>query len=109
MKYTLVKRVTFSYKGAEDVVSVVKEANSLEDALKYKVGAEMLEEPSDNKKFEILINIDDAFEYVKSINFDRQNTAKLLQAREIYNQSNGLQNISEHELKKFNELMKYHR
>jgi hypothetical protein len=69
MKYTLIKRVTFSYKGAEDVVSVVKEANSLEDALKYKVGAEMLEEPSDNKKFEILINIDDAFEYVKEPNY----------------------------------------
>lgn len=65
MKYTLVKRVTFSYKGAEDVVSVVKEANSLEDVLKYKVGAEMLEEPADNKKFQVLINIDDAFTYIK--------------------------------------------
>ena len=65
MKYTLVKRVTFSYKGAEDVVSIVKEANSLEDALKYKVGAELLEEPSDNKKFEILISIDDAFDYIR--------------------------------------------
>jgi hypothetical protein len=64
MKYTLVKRVTFSYKGAEDSVSVIKEANSLEDALKYKVGAEMLEEPADNKKFEVLINIDDAFTYI---------------------------------------------
>ena len=65
MKYTLVKRVTFSYKGAEDVVSVVKEANSLEDVLRYKVGAEMLEEPADNKKFQVLINIDDAFDYIK--------------------------------------------
>ena len=65
MKYTLVKRVTFSYKGAEDVVSVVKEANSLEDVLKYKVGAEMLEEPADNKKFEVLINIDNAFDFIK--------------------------------------------
>ena len=65
MKYTLVKRVTFSYKGAEDVVSIVKEANSLEDALKYKVGAELLEEPSDNKKFEILISIYDAFDYIR--------------------------------------------
>ena len=63
MKYTLVKRTTFSYKGAEDVVSVVKEADSLENVLKYKVGAEMLEEPADNKKFEVLINIDDAFTY----------------------------------------------
>ena len=65
MKYTLVKRVTFSYKGAEDVVSVVKEANSLEDVLRYKVGAEMLEEPADNKKFQVLINIDNAFDYIK--------------------------------------------
>ena len=64
MKYTLVKRVTFSYKGAQDVVSIIKEANSLEDVLKYKVGAEMLEEPADNKKFEVLINIDNAFDYI---------------------------------------------
>ena len=49
MKYTLVKRTTFSYKGAEDVVSVVKEADSLENVLKYKVGAEMLEEPNKPK------------------------------------------------------------
>ena len=65
MKYTLIKRVTFTYKGAEDSVSVIKEANSLEDVLKYKVGAEMLEEPADNKKFEVLININDAFDYIK--------------------------------------------
>ena len=64
MKYTLVKRVTFS-SDTNDIVSVVKEANSLEDVLKYKVGAEMLEDPSDNKKFEILINIDNAFDYIK--------------------------------------------
>jgi len=64
MKYTLIRRTTFSFKGAEDSVSVVKEANSLEDALKYKVGAEMLEEPADNRKFEVLINIDDAFTYI---------------------------------------------
>ena len=43
----------------------------------------------------------------KSLNFDKQNTAKLNEAREIYNQTNGLQNISEHELNKFNRLMKY--
>jgi len=66
MKYTLVKRVTFSYKGATDIVSVVKEADSLEDALKYKVGAEMLEEPADNKKFEVLININDVFNYINA-------------------------------------------
>ena len=43
----------------------------------------------------------------KAKNFDRENTAKLNQAREIYNRTKGLQNISEHELRKFNELMKY--
>ncbi len=43
----------------------------------------------------------------KAKNFDRENTAKLNQAREIYNRTNGLQNISEHELRKFNRLMKY--
>ena len=66
MKYTLIKRVTFNYKGAEDSVSVIKEANSLEDVLKYKVGAEMLEEPADNKKFEVLININDVFTYINA-------------------------------------------
>ena len=29
-------------------------------------------------------------------------------AQDIYNRSKGLQNISEHELKKFNNLMKYY-
>ena len=43
----------------------------------------------------------------KAKNFDRQNSAKLNEAREIYNRTNGLQNISEHELRKFNGLMKY--
>jgi len=47
-------------------VSIVREADSLEDALKYKVGAEMLEEPADNKKFEVLININDVFNYINA-------------------------------------------
>ncbi len=64
MKYTLVKRVTFG-SDTNDIVSVVKEANSLEDVLKYKVGAEMLEDPSDNKSFEVLINIHNVFDYMK--------------------------------------------
>ena len=66
MKYTLIRRVTFNYKGSTDSVSVVKEANSLEDVLKYRVGAEMLEEPADNKKFEVLININDVFTYINA-------------------------------------------
>ena len=43
----------------------------------------------------------------KAIAYEKENSNKLLKAREIYNQTNGLQNISEHELKKFNELMKF--
>ena len=43
----------------------------------------------------------------KAEGFHKENTKKLLDAREIYNRTKGLQDISEHELKKFNELMKY--
>jgi len=43
----------------------------------------------------------------KAIAYDKENSNKLIKAQEIYNRTNGLQNISEHELKKFNGLMKY--
>tara|TARA_R110002051_G_scaffold133428_3_gene206791 strand:- start:93 stop:275 length:183 start_codon:yes stop_codon:yes gene_type:complete len=43
----------------------------------------------------------------KAVAYEKENSNKLLQAREIYNRTKGLQDISEHELKKFNELMKY--
>ncbi len=43
----------------------------------------------------------------KAKGYEKENSNKLLDAREIYNRTNGLQNISEHELKKFNGLMKY--
>ena len=43
----------------------------------------------------------------KAKGYEKENSNKLLDAREIYNRTNGLQDISEHELKKFNELMKY--
>ena len=64
MKYTLVRRVTFSH--ANDCVSVVKEADSMEQVLKYKVGAEMLEEKGSKVQFEIQININDVFTYINS-------------------------------------------
>ena len=64
MKYTLVRRVTFSH--ASDCVNVVKEADSMEQVLKYKVGAEMLEEKGTSVKFEIQININDVFTYINS-------------------------------------------
>lgn len=53
---------------------------------------------------------DEHFEVIdrnKAEGFHKDNTKKLLEAREIYNRTKGLQDISEHELKKFNELMKY--
>jgi hypothetical protein len=43
----------------------------------------------------------------KAKGYEKENSNKLLDAREIYNRTNGLQDISEHELKKFNELMKF--
>ena len=43
----------------------------------------------------------------KSVAYTKDNSDKLLKAREIYNRTKGLQDISEHELKKFNELMKF--
>ena len=43
----------------------------------------------------------------KAVAYVKDNSDKLLKAREIYNRTKGLQDISEHELKKFNELMKF--
>jgi hypothetical protein len=43
----------------------------------------------------------------KAVAYEKDNSDKLLKAREIYNRTKGLQDISEHELKKFNELMKF--
>ena len=41
----------------------------------------------------------------KAINHDKQNTIKLNKVREIYKDSNGLDNISEHMMKQFNQIM----
>ena len=43
----------------------------------------------------------------KGVAYTKDNSDRLLKAREIYNRTKGLQDISEHELKKFNELMKF--
>lgn len=43
----------------------------------------------------------------KAKSYEKENSNNLLKAREIYNRTKGLQDISEHELKKFNELMKF--
>ena len=41
----------------------------------------------------------------KAINHDKQNTIKLNKAKEIYKDSNRLDNISEHLMKQFNEIL----
>ena len=41
----------------------------------------------------------------RAINYDKQNTIKLNKIRDIYKDSNGLDNISEHMMKQFNEIM----
>ena len=41
----------------------------------------------------------------KAINHDKQNTIKLNKVRDIYKDSNGLDNISEHMMKKLREIM----
>ena len=41
----------------------------------------------------------------KAINYDKQNTIKLNKAKEIYKDSSGLDNISEHMMKQFNQIM----
>ena len=41
----------------------------------------------------------------RAINHDKQNTIKLNKVRDIYKDSNGLDNISEHLMKQFNQIM----
>ena len=41
----------------------------------------------------------------KAKNFDRENTNKLNQAKDIYKESKGLDNISEFDMNKFKEIM----
>jgi len=61
MKYTVVKRIHFSH--ANDYVTVIKEAETFEDAMKFKVAAEMLESKDSENTVQILISTDDAFDF----------------------------------------------
>jgi len=42
----------------------------------------------------------------RAINHDKQNTIKLNKVKEIYKDSNGLDNISEHLMNQFNEILR---
>ena len=63
MKYTVIKRIHFSH--ADDYVSVVREAETFEDATKFKIAAEMLETEDSKNTIQILINTDDAFNFTR--------------------------------------------
>ena len=63
MKYTVVKRIHFSH--ANDYVTVIKEAETFEDAMKFKVAAEMLESKDSENTIQILISTDDAFDFTQ--------------------------------------------
>ena len=63
MKYTVVKRIHFSH--ANDYVTVIKEAETFEDAMKFKVAAEMLEAKDSENTIQILISTDDAFDFTR--------------------------------------------
>ena len=63
MKYTVIRRIPFAH--SNDCVSVMKEAASYEEAMKYKVAGEMLESEDSSSKIQILINTDDAFDFTR--------------------------------------------
>ena len=63
MKYTVVKRIHSTH--SNDYVTVIKEAETFEDAMKFKVAAEMLEAKDSGNTIQILINTDDAFNFTR--------------------------------------------
>ena len=63
MEYIIIKRTKFEGSTVEDMLSIQKTAKSLEEALKYTTALKMLE-TSKSVEFNILINIDNAFDYI---------------------------------------------
>ena len=63
MEYIIIKRTKFEGSTVEDMLSIQKTAQSLEEALKYTTALKMLE-TSKSVEFNILINIDNAFDYI---------------------------------------------
>jgi hypothetical protein len=63
MEYIIIKRTKFEGSSVSDMLSIQKTAKSLEEALKYTTALKMLE--TDKRvEFNILINIDNAFDYI---------------------------------------------
>ena len=63
MEYIIIKRTKFEGSNISDMLSIQKTAQSLEEALKYTTALKMLE-TSKSVEFNILINIDNAFDYI---------------------------------------------
>ena len=63
MEYIVIRRTKFEGLSVSDMLSIQKTAQSLEEALKYTTALKMLE--TDKRvEFNILINIDNAFDYI---------------------------------------------
>ena len=63
MEYIIIKRTKFEGSNISDMLSIQKTAKTLEEALKYTTALKMLE-TSKSVEFNILINIDNAFDYI---------------------------------------------
>jgi len=63
MEYIIIRRTKFEGSSVSDMLSIQKTAQSLEEALKYTTALKMLE-TSKSVEFNILINIDNAFDYI---------------------------------------------
>ena len=63
MQYIIIKRTKFEGSSVSDMLSIQKTAKTLEEALKYTTALKMLE-TSKSVEFNILINIDNAFDYI---------------------------------------------
>ena len=63
MEYIIIRRTKFEGSSVSDMLSIQKTAKSLEEALKYTTALKMLE-TSKSVEFNVLINIDNAFDYI---------------------------------------------
>jgi len=63
MEYIIIRRTKFEGSSVSDMLSIQKTAQSLEEALKYTTALKMLE--TDKRvEFNVLINIDNSFDYI---------------------------------------------
>ena len=68
MKYIVVERT--QYSGGTEYVNTKHNADTLDNAIKYKTALEMLPHDKDRVSFDILISIKDTFAYIKECEGD---------------------------------------